>query len=216
MRSGSLGARPPPSEIGCGSRRWLASADEPRRAGAQRASGARTPRASTCSTSTRSAPWGRDATREGFTIRVKRGLFAHRSTQKNELRAPHEASRVRSIVMSPGFRPLRLLLLVGFIGCEGHLDLGDDEPLNAGPPAPMSGECAAGECVGMPKGADGPYWVAYGPDGEVPDCPAESFGEAWRGHADLVQPECAPCSCGSSTGSCALPSIFTASTNACS
>lgn len=77
-------------------------------------------------------------------------------------------------------------------------------------------ECPAGECMAAPAGWTGPYLTWVGDYGQAPDCPDHGL-PAYDGNDDLVAPlECEPCSCGPSTGSCALPSKLTAHDVPCS
>lgn len=84
--------------------------------------------------------------------------------------------------------------------------------------------CPPGACVLRPTYWDGPFWVWVGPDPAVmkfgskgpPECPLGTAGPAGDWHADLLAPPaCAICTCEPSTGSCELPSVFTASTVTC-
>lgn len=87
---------------------------------------------------------------------------------------------------------------------------------DAGAEADVDKWCPPAECVGRPLAWDGPWLLWYGPSGEEPDCPyGGKDGVAWEGGKDLAPLECASCSCGPSVGSCGLPSVLTASTNAC-
>lgn len=87
---------------------------------------------------------------------------------------------------------------------------------DAGAEADVGKWCPPDACVGRPAEWDGPWLFWYGPSGEEPDCPyGGRDGVAWEGGKDLAPLECASCSCGPSVGSCGLPSVLTASTNAC-
>ena len=77
-------------------------------------------------------------------------------------------------------------------------------------------ECPEGDVVHVPLGWDGPTRLWFGPEGQAPDCPYGPSSMSYEGHADLVASnDCDACSCGTPTGSCALPSTLTASTTTC-
>lgn len=107
-------------------------------------------------------------------------------------------------------------------GCPpSEMDLGNDDPdpSEAGADAGADKGCPPGICVRRPPLWDGPLWVWIGPDPAMvplgwdgpPACPSNTDGDAGDWHADLLAPtECAACTCGPSTGSCALPSSLMA------
>jgi hypothetical protein len=108
------------------------------------------------------------------------------------------------------------LLTAALIGCVNTWDIGGypPDPPDAG--ADVTETCPPGRYVVRPQRSFGPYWLWSGPDdGHVPECPPETGGGGWIGHADLVASDECPCICGLSTGACELPSILTASTMAC-
>src|SRR5689334_12676243 len=122
----------------------------------------------------------------------------------------------------PVFAWLNLLMvaLVGceppFSGCEPPMDLTDDSvPSDGGADAGTT--CPPGRVVRGSQGWFGPTYLWTGPnDANAPGCPVQSLGTPMDVYADLdAPPECAPCLCGPSTGTCGLPSEITASTVGC-
>lgn len=107
----------------------------------------------------------------------------------------------------------------GHLGPDGgpdpcHYD--DDAGADESPPPPPEEpqECADGTCVRWPLPWQPPLWLWVGPYGSEPLCPSGRAGD--DAHAELVAPSgCEPCGCEPSIGSCALPSVLTASTVAC-
>lgn len=99
----------------------------------------------------------------------------------------------------------------GHLGADGKPDFCHRRDL------PDAGGCAVGSsCTKAPLHWDGPTLLWSGPTGKAPDCPTGATGIAWEGHADLVAPTaCDVCTCEPPTGSCALPSMLTASTTTC-
>lgn len=100
--------------------------------------------------------------------------------------------------------------------CSDPVGVGDD-------PAQLPRGCAvedAGadggegcECVQVPGKWSGPTWLWYGSMEQAPTCDGDSF---YEGYADFVGGgACELCTCEPSTGSCALPSQLTVSTEAC-
>lgn len=76
--------------------------------------------------------------------------------------------------------------------------------------------CGSGEAVHVSLGWDGPSRLWFGPEEQAPECPYGPASISYEGHADLVAPSmCEACACEPSTGSCALPSTLTASTDTC-
>lgn len=84
-----------------------------------------------------------------------------------------------------------------------------DEPSAAG--TMDSGQVCAGTCVPQAQsGWQGPALLWSGPKEKAPSCPAYAPKVLYQGNADPVAPnECATCTCGPPTGSCALPSKIT-------
>jgi hypothetical protein len=69
------------------------------------------------------------------------------------------------------------------------------------------------ECVQVPGNWFGPTWLWYGLAEQAPSCEGESFFE---GYTDFIGGgACEICTCEPSTGSCALPSQLSVSTEAC-
>jgi hypothetical protein len=93
---------------------------------------------------------------------------------------------------------------------DGGADAGDD----GGPPPPS---CEVGQYAHWLLPWQPPTLLWVGPPGQAPECPLGPTTLSYEGHADLVAPSaCEACTCEPSTGSCALPSTLTASTNPCS
>src|SRR6185503_11824434 len=126
---------------------------------------------------------------------------------------------VRSLTRPGGGKAmtgLLLLLVAALATCQVYGDIGyydhdDASAVATCPPAP---------CVEVPQGWDGPRWLWSGPnDAAAPTCPYPEDGgdsPSWEGGDDPdAPPECEPCTCLPSTGSCALPSKLTAGTTAC-
>lgn len=98
----------------------------------------------------------------------------------------------------------------GHLGADGKPDYCHRRDL------PDPGGCAIGECLPIPAFWQGPTLLWVGPAGQAPECPTGPTGIFWEGHADLVAPNsCEACTCEPSTGSCALPSMLTASPAVC-
>jgi len=109
----------------------------------------------------------------------------------------------------------------GHLGPDGgpdpchYADVDGGSNIDAGP-------CPASACVQRPDDFEGPTWLRFGPhevpfgsDVDLTDCP-DNAAHSFNGGIDLVAPtDCIPCTCGTSTGACELPSAFTASTTAC-
>lgn len=100
---------------------------------------------------------------------------------------------------------------------EEHLGPdGQPDPCHRRDLPPNAGGCAVGVCTETPLYWDGPTLLWSGPAGQAPECPTGPTGIAWEGHDDLMAPsECEACTCAPPTGSCTLPSMLTASTQAC-
>lgn len=114
------------------------------------------------------------------------------------------------------------LLMAILTGCPpSRMDLGDDGPApsDAGADADADADesCPESACFTSPAGWFGPYLLWFGPNGQEPQCPyGGPNGDAYIGYDDLVAPlACEACACGLPTGSCALPSVFTASSSTC-
>lgn len=81
-----------------------------------------------------------------------------------------------------------------------------------------AGPSCNGQCVPLtPDGFIQPMLLWIGPEGEpAPPCPEAAPVKQYTGHTELVIPDatCPACNCRPSTGSCGLPSAFTAYTTA--
>ena len=85
------------------------------------------------------------------------------------------------------------------------------------PPCPTNETCPD-PCVPLPPpGWSFPVLLWSGPELEAPECPVDRADTVqFEGYADPIESsECPTCSCEPSTGECELPSILTASTQAC-
>jgi hypothetical protein len=96
----------------------------------------------------------------------------------------------------------------------------DDAPSDAPPDAPSDAAAAcAGECVDAPPvGWSGLVYLWSAPSGTpFPSCPADAPIASPPLFANLVAPpaSCGACSCDPPTGTCSLPTTFTASSAAC-
>jgi hypothetical protein len=77
--------------------------------------------------------------------------------------------------------------------------------------------CAAGEYVHWKLPWEAPTLLWIGAADEAPECPLGPTTISYEGHADLYAPNlCEACTCELPTGSCTLPSKFTANTMPCS
>lgn len=101
----------------------------------------------------------------------------------------------------------------GDAGLDADLDAPDGDP-------PDAAKFCPGECIAAaPVGWSAPVYVAVQPAAApVPACPGEAPVSSPLLHAGLVSPPaaCGACSCDPPTGTCALPTTFTASATACS
>jgi hypothetical protein len=100
----------------------------------------------------------------------------------------------------------------GHLGPDGMPDPCHEQDADAG----GDPRCAIGEFVHWQSGWDAPSLVWIGPEDQAPECPQGPTTISYEGRTDLVAPDaCEPCTCEPPTGSCALPSTLTASTDVC-
>jgi hypothetical protein len=130
--------------------------------------------------------------------------------------------------------PLLVLGIALLTGCDqtaslyscsnpdvGHKDSrGEPDPCHLSPepppPPPDAGETCSGECVPLaPAGWSEAMLLWSGPVFAVPECPDRAPSPAYAGFADLVSSGCGECSCEAPSGSCELPTSFTASADTC-
>jgi hypothetical protein len=128
----------------------------------------------------------------------------------------------------PGLALLSFVFLYGcdqvaeFYSCpnpvEDHVDAdGRPDPCFTRSERPSdAGVPCSGECVPLaPAGWSDAMLLWSGPVFAAPPCPDRAPSPAYQGWADLVPAGCSECACDSTSGSCALPSAFVASSETC-
>ncbi len=124
------------------------------------------------------------------------------------------------------------VLLVGLTGCGvqsaplyycedpdiGHKGPdGEPDPCHFQEAAGGDPQCDVGDFVHWPAIWADPTLLWIGAEEQAPECPRGPLTISYEGRTDLVAANaCEACTCEPPTGSCALPSTLTASTNACS